>query len=139
VLTIRLATEKDDEQILKILKELDLFFPTLELKGFWVAAEDQQIIGVVQLEEHPDFVYLGSLAVIPEQRKKNVATTMLKQSLKNISKDIYLYTIIPKFFEKFGFQATSSPPTTLPSKLRYECEYCHPDKCVCMCLPGKVK
>lgn len=139
MLNIRPATEKDYDQILKILKELDLFYPALVLKGFWVAEEDKKIISTVQLEEHPDFVYLGSLAVIPECRKKKIATALLNESLKDIRKNIYLYTIIPEFFKKFGFQVTSSPPTTLPSKIRYECEYCHPEKCVCMCLAGKVK
>jgi hypothetical protein len=37
VLKIRPATDKDNPQILKLLKELDLYFSSLSPKDFWVA------------------------------------------------------------------------------------------------------
>ena len=131
-LLIRKAEVKDEKEILKILKELDLYYPSLEMKDFWVAESDGEILGVVQLEEYQDFIYLGSLAVKQKYQGQGIAKRLLNDTLNKLSKNIYLYTIIPKFFAKFGFKIASWQPPDLPSKERYECEFCHAEKCVCM-------
>ncbi len=131
MLNIRPARKPDLEAIQKILEDLDLFYPTLSMQGFLVAEKESRIIGTLQLAEYEDFFFLGSLAVVKEEQKKGVARTLLKAVLRSHNKNVYLYTIIPEFFEKFGFEITSPIPG-LPSKNRYECEYCHTEKCVCM-------
>ena len=134
MLRIRPAGKKDQKAIVRILKDLDLFYPTLAMAGFWVAEKDGRIIGTLQLADRKDFIFLGSLAVVKEEEKKGVARALLEKSLKTCRQNIYLYTIIPEFFQKFGFQITTPVPG-LPSKDRYECEYCYPEKCVCMMRP----
>jgi N-acetylglutamate synthase-like GNAT family acetyltransferase len=131
-LSIRKADKKDEKAILEILKEMDVYYPSLEMKDFWVAEENEEILGVVQLEEYPDFVYLGSLAVKTGQQGRGIAKKLLNETLPKFSKNIYLYTIIPDFFVKFGFKAASWQPPDLPSKDRFECQFCHAEKCVCM-------
>ena len=131
MLNIRPAAKKDEMAILGILKELDLFYPALALDGFWVAEKDGEVIATVQLTDLENFAFLGSLAVKKKEQGKGVAAALLNRVLGQRSKDIYLYTVIPDFFEKFGFEPTSPQPG-LPSKDRYECEYCHSDKCVTM-------
>ena len=117
--------------MIKLLKDLDLFYPTLSPEGFWVAEKGGRIIGAVQLEEQDEFFFLGSLAVAQTEQKKGAGRALLKNALRSCRKNIYLYTIIPEFFEKFGFKI-APPIPGLPSKDRYECEYCRPDKCVTM-------
>ena len=134
MLTIRPAGKKDQKAIVKILKELDLFYPALAREGFWVVEQGGRVVATVQLEEHEDFIFLGCLAVVKEEQKKGLARALLEKALGSCRKNIYLYTIIPEFFQKFGFR-TTSPIAGLPSKDRYECEYCHPEKCVCMMRP----
>lgn len=134
---IRPAGKNDRKAILKVLKELDLFYPTLSLEGFWVAETDGKIVATLQLAEHEDFIFLGSLAVVKEEQGKGVGHALLEKVLRSCRKNIYLYTIIPDFFKKFGFRITAPVPG-LPSKDRYECEYCHPEKCVCMVRPPDV-
>jgi N-acetylglutamate synthase-like GNAT family acetyltransferase len=131
-LLIRKAEQRDHPAILKILKDLDLYYPTLEMKGFWVAEGAGVILGVVQLEEHPDFIYLGSLAVKSEYQGQGIAKRLLNDTLSKLTKNIYLYTIIPEFFAKLGFKVAGRQPAGLPSKERYQCEFCHAEKCVCM-------
>lgn len=131
MINIRKATEKDNPQILKLLKELDLYYEGLKLKNFWVAEEEEKIIGTVQLEEIGDFIFLGSLGVDPKEQHKGTASQLLNISTKDIEKPIYLYTIIPKFFEKHGFEIAKTIDG-LPSKARYECESCHSEQCVTM-------
>ena len=51
--------------------------------------------------------------------------------LKNIQKKVYLYTILPAFFKKYGFKETLPLPS-LPSRENLGCPECLPEKCVCM-------
>lgn len=131
MLSIRPATNKDRDAIKKILEDVDLFYSALTMEAFWVAEMNNKIVGTVQLKEYEDFFFLGSLAVVKEKQGKGIARALLKEVLRTHQKNIYLYTIVPEFFEKFGFKITSPPPN-LPSKDRYECESCHSEKCVSM-------
>jgi N-acetylglutamate synthase-like GNAT family acetyltransferase len=131
MLKIRKAAKKDNPQILKLLKEVDLYYQGLELKNFWVAEKDEKIIGTVQLTDHKKFVFLGSLSVSQDEQGKGVGSCLLNIAIKDTLKPIYLYTVIPDFFKKHGF-TTTDPIPHLPSKDRYQCEYCFADKCVTM-------
>lgn len=122
----------DEKPILKILKGLDLFYPALSLKDFQVAEKDGKVVACVQLEEHDNFKFLGSLAVAKELQGQGIGNALMRESLKAQKKNTYLYTIIPGFFKKFGFNVPDTHPPNLPSKDQYGCGYCHPEKCVCM-------
>ena len=58
MLIIRKANKEDNPQILSILNELDLYYATVELKDFWVAEENNQIIGTVQIVEHEKYYFM---------------------------------------------------------------------------------
>ena len=128
---IREAQDKDLEKIAKILEEADLHYPGEVLNNFWVAEKDKNIVGVVRLEENKDFFFLTSLGVAKEHRNQDIATTLLKNTLKKIDKNVYLYTIIPDFFKRLGFEITEKP-VNLPPKELFGCSDCTPNKCVCM-------
>ncbi len=131
MLTVRKAKDTDKDRVIEILKELDIYYSALKFRDFWVAEEDGEIIGCAQLEEYPDFFYLGSVGVTGSRAGKGTAKKLLDEILKGRTKDIYLYTIIPDFFRKFAFEITEPVPD-LPSRDRYECEDCHLDRCVAM-------
>lgn len=131
MLKIRQAQKKDAEEILKILKELDLYYPSLSIQNFWVAEDEGGITGVVRLEEFDDYFFLSSLGVKKDKQKKGIAAALLKHILKPVSKNVYLYTIVPDFFKKFGFEP-ADPPASLPLKEIFGCEFCIPEKCKCM-------
>lgn len=130
-ITIRPAKDNDNPALKQLLLKLDLYYSTLEMKDFWVAEDQGKIVGAVQLQEHDNFIFLGSLGVLPDQQKHGLAKALLNKVLPGCKKDIYLYTIIPDFFKKFGFSVTSPLPN-LPTKANYECEACHSDQCVTM-------
>ena len=134
---IRPAQNEDYPRVKKLLEELDLYYADLTFKDFWVAESKGQIVGTVQLEEFKDFLFLGSLGVAADRQKHGIAEALLDQILQNHKNDVYLYSIIPEFFKKFGFELTTPnseliTPNSLPTKEHYECEYCHPDQCVTM-------
>lgn len=129
--TIRPANQKDTAQIKKILSELVLYHPSLIPDDFWVADEGGQILGVSCLTEHGDFLFLSSVGVIETHRLKGTAKAILEKIFSEAKKDIYLYTIIPDFFKKFGFEIVDTPKN-LPAKDSLGCEDCASNECVCM-------
>jgi len=137
-LKIRPAQDTDYPQVKKLLEELDLYYSGLEFKDFWVAEEKGKIVGTAQLEEFPDFLFLGSVGIAADQQKHGIAKALLDTMLKNHKIDVYLYTIIPEFFKKFGFEPITPhspfriPHSELPTKERYECADCHLDRCITM-------
>jgi N-acetylglutamate synthase-like GNAT family acetyltransferase len=137
MIMVRRAEEKDKGPARKMLKDVDIFYNALEFKDFWVAEDGGEVVGCAQLEELPGFFYLGSVATAPSAAGKGIARSMLDKLLKGLSKDTYLYTVIPDFFKKFKF-SVCQPIPGLPSKDRYECEDCHADRCVCMVRPKET-
>ncbi|MFA6549179.1 MAG: GNAT family N-acetyltransferase [Candidatus Margulisiibacteriota bacterium] len=131
MLIIRPAAKKDWATIKKILQELDLYYAALTFDAFFVAENENGIIGTAQFRNFNGFNFLSSLAVVPNEQKKGIASAFIKEFISSSALPIYLYTILPAFFEKFGFKITQPIPA-LPSKDLYECEDCHLDKCVCM-------
>ena len=131
---IRLARKSDDQAILELLKQLDLYYAGLELKDFWVAESNGQVIGTAQLEVFPDFCFLSSVGVKASEQKHGIGQAILTKLFNSCQekKPVYLYTIIPNFFARFGFKPTTTLPAQIPTKERYECHECHPEKCVTM-------
>lgn len=128
---IRPATQQDWPAIKAILEAVDEYYATLSNEYFWAAEQDQQIIGVAQLKENNDYFFLSSLAVLPTAQGKRVASQLMEHFINKANKPIYLYTIIPDFFKRFGFKETNFT-SNLPSRDNYECVDCHPDRCLCL-------
>ncbi|OGC08694.1 hypothetical protein A2230_05745 [candidate division WOR-1 bacterium RIFOXYA2_FULL_36_21] len=133
----RPAIKKDYQTIITILKDVDEDYKDQTLDNFYVAEEKGQIAGVVKLKNYDNFFFLSSLAVSQNHQKRGIASFILKELIKKSDKSIYLYTIIPEFFKKFGFKITKQK-SFLPSKNSLECENCFPGKCVCMVKEGTV-
>jgi len=131
VLIIRPANQSDLPMIMNILKVIDLYYPNYRTDSFWVAEMNNNIVGVVRIEEHPDFALIESLGILPQYQKQDIARQLLEESTKDLNKDLYLYTIIPEYFCKLDFNPLP-PPSFIPSKDRYDCDDCQPKKCVCM-------
>jgi N-acetylglutamate synthase-like GNAT family acetyltransferase len=134
---IRKATKQDSGQIMRIISALDLYIPDTTYKGFWLALKKNKIIGLARLANHGDFLFLTSAGVIETERKKGIAAMLLQTILKNADRDVYLYTIIPEFFEKFGFKITRETEK-IPTRESFGCDRCTPEKCVCMVRKGLV-
>ena len=55
MLKFRKALTGDKNKILKVLKELNLYYPSQSLEDFWVAEKEDEIIGVARLEEYKNW------------------------------------------------------------------------------------
>jgi N-acetylglutamate synthase-like GNAT family acetyltransferase len=96
-----------------------------------VADLDNRVIAVARVEEFEDFCFLNSVGTTTDQQGKGIAGKLLEGILVAYSKDVYLYTIIPNFFRKYGFEI-SDFYGGLPERETFDCGNCQPGKCVCM-------
>lgn len=128
---IRNAKKTDLPQIKSILKSVDEDITAQSWDNFRVAEKSGVVVGVVKLDEYKDYYFLSSLALKPSEQNQGIASFLMAQSLAQIKKDVYIYTIIPEFFRRFGFVETPPLPF-LPKKDQMECARCHPELCVCM-------
>ncbi|MCX5751323.1 MAG: GNAT family N-acetyltransferase [Candidatus Saganbacteria bacterium] len=132
MLKLRKAEEKDKKILLKLLtEEFDFYYDGMPLKDFYLINQENETVGTIQLEEHPDYYFLTSLGVKESYRKQGIASFAMNEVLKGKNKSIYLETLIPNFFKQFGFKVVPCPSFLLP-KDPIRCEDCFPDKCVCM-------
>lgn len=131
MLNIRSAASNDQAAIIRLLNEADLRYTGETYDGFWLAEQDGQVVGIVRLEEHPEFIFLTSLGVAQAALHQGVASALMTFAIDRSKKPLYLYTIIPDFFQKFGFVIIPHLPA-LPSKAPYGCEECFPGQCVTM-------
>ena len=113
------------------MQEVDIYYSALTPDAFFVAENESGIVGTAQFRTFEKFTFLSSLAVQPEMQGKGIASALIEEFISASPRPIYLYTLLPAFFQKFGFKITKLIPG-LPSKDLYECEGCQPDKCACM-------
>lgn len=133
-MNIRKAADGDWKAISRILDDLDLSHPSLVCENFWVAEADGAIIGVAHVEDRGACVYLSAVGVEEAFRGRGAASALLGKVNAGQAKDVYVYTLIPDFFMRLGFEF-SEPHPDLPSRDIYDCELtCSPDECRCMRL-----
>jgi len=132
MIKVRQAQDADQPAIRELIDRLDLAYPSQTLNDFWVATEDKRVIGIAALWEFRNFYYLSSVGVMEERQHQGIATKLLNKLLAGLRKDVYLFTITPGFFARFGFQVVAEPPKGLPPRAAFACDRCRSELCVCM-------
>lgn len=128
---VRPAAREDREEVFSLLGELYLFTLLHIPDEFWIAEADEGIVGVAGLAKYKNVLFLSSIGVKEDYRRRGVAAAILREIFKAAQKDIYLYTIIPHFFERWGF-VPAPFLDGLPPRNIFGCEGCTPECCVCM-------
>ncbi len=131
---VRKAKEDDRSAIVTLLRAVEFYNPPIEISAFWVLENDNDILAILQLDEYDDFFYLSNVATKPSLQKEGIGSELVKGVAERSDKDIYLYTIIPDFFKKSGFQVTEKPEK-VPAEDPKICRQCDPSRCVCMVKP----
>jgi len=128
---IRKAKAEEENQVMAIVTEQDLGYDHLKYDSFWVATDNYEVLSVLRMEEFADFFFISAVGTRTIYQNRGYAGKLITTLLAKGGKDIYLYTIIPDFFARFGFTAISTPPF-LPSRSLFACERCDRGKCACM-------
>lgn len=131
MIRIRLARSEDQALITELERKLDLEVPSLESSETWLLEERGELVGLAKMADLGPAYFLSSVGIVPEKRGVGLARRLLQTVLEGRDKDIYLYTIIPEFFFRFGFEATN-PPVFLPLRNIFSCHRCEPERCLCL-------
>jgi N-acetylglutamate synthase-like GNAT family acetyltransferase len=129
--TLRRAIGADEEGLRTLLEELSLVRPSLVVERFWVAEEGGAIVGAAHLEPVGDHLFVSSVGVRRAHERRGIATALLTRMFARSTRRIYLYTVIPAFFERLGFRV-APVPRALPPRELFGCDACERTKCVCM-------
>jgi len=120
----------------KIALRYDLDSNDTKADQFIVAVEDKNIIGFGRLLPHAECIELGTIGVVEEHRKKGIAKRIIGELLKTAKemghKKIYLTTLIPSYFEKFGFRKLNEAPPNCMIRKKEWCEGCTKVGCTVM-------
>lgn len=103
----------------------------METDNFFVADEGDKIVGICGLKKHSDCFELCSLGVEEAYRDKGLGAKLVHAVLKKAKREVYLTTIIPGFFEKFGFEKAGRFPESMIKKQDW-CLGCNKELCTVM-------
>jgi N-acetylglutamate synthase-like GNAT family acetyltransferase len=128
---VRKARKTDLPQVLKLAETHNLDYSGMAADDFWVAEEKGKIRGICGLKKHCDCLELCSLGVDEKYRHQGLATLLVLALLRRISGEIYLATVIPGFFERFGFKKAGHAPRSMIKKSDW-CAGCNREQCTIM-------
>lgn len=128
---IRDAQKKDLPAIRSLAEAFNLDSEEMRAEEFKVAVENGQIIGICRLRPSRDFFELCSLGVVKSKQGRGVGKLLVHSFLRSAKKEVYLATIIPDYFKKFGFKPLDFTPKFMQKNAEW-CEGCCPERCVVM-------
>ena len=86
---------------------------------FMIAKRENEIFGFGRLRTYDDCQELCSLGVVESVRLKGIGRGLTRRLISKSNKPLYVVTVIPTFFEKFGFKPVDLYPTPILKKMNY--------------------
>jgi N-acetylglutamate synthase-like GNAT family acetyltransferase len=130
-MSIRRVRPDDFAAVHRLAAALDLDYKGMEKDAVWVAEVDGLIVGIIALKTHPDSRELVSLGVDPGRRSAGLGGTLIEALMAETPGDVYLATIIPAYFERYGFIRTLTTPLGMAKDPSW-CEGCPKQFCTIM-------
>lgn len=128
---VRRAVASDQPGIQAIVSEQDLDYPSMKFTSFWVTLIGADIASILRLEEFETFYFISAVGSASARQGQGCAGRLLQTVLAGCQRPVYLYTVIPAFFARFGFQ-TVTAPSWIPPRTLFDCPRCQPELCACM-------
>ena len=119
---VKQAEESDLEQILTHLEDFQLDDTNVAYEQFYIAVNNQEIIGFGRIKPYDKIYELSSVGVLPEHRSKGVGQKLINYLIDIFpSNDIWITTKIDEYFKQFGFKECHTPPEEIQYKQIYIC------------------
>ena len=106
-LTIRPATQADQETIRRLIREANINRMSLRWPNFVVAEDDGAIVGIGQVKTHGDGSReLASIAVIPARQSQGIGGAIINTLLAREDGVVHLTCRrqLQGYYERFGFK-----------------------------------
>ncbi|MCX7973856.1 MAG: GNAT family N-acetyltransferase [Candidatus Aminicenantes bacterium] len=131
MIRVKRISSGEEDFIIELERKLDLEVPQFKTSELWIIEEGNEPVGLARITDLGPAYFLSSVGLLPQKRGRGLATQLLQAILAERKKDVYLYTIIPEFFFRFGFEITKVP-SFLPPRDIFSCHLCEPKKCFCL-------
>lgn len=128
---VRHFKEQDEKRVKQLISSLELDYAKRDLSCFLVGLLGEEIIGIAELKEFKDYFLLSCLGIDSSKQGHGHGRQFVNKVCHGLSKPIYLYTVIPRFFAKVGFDQVVAPQHIV-SRDYYNCQDCQPSSCRCM-------
>lgn len=113
---LRRAVESDIEIIRPYVEHLNLDIFDMDYQKFYIYEHEGLIAGFGRYKNMGDYYELATIGVLEPFRRKGIGKKIVNQLLNTIpAKEIWLTTIIPEYFQKFGFKKIND---NIPIQLR---------------------
>jgi N-acetylglutamate synthase-like GNAT family acetyltransferase len=132
---VRKAKKADFPDIIRLAKMYNLDYSGMEADDFWVAEESGRIRGICGLKKHLECSELCALGVDEEVRGRGWGGQLVRAVLRDAPGELYLATVMPSFFARFGFEKTDVVPGSMVKKAEW-CAGCTPELCTVMVRQG---
>ncbi len=132
MIILRDATEKDMPLIDEIALKFDLDSNDTDFKQFIVADDNGKIAGFGRLIRRENALELGTIGVLESYRNRGIGKMVINELIKRADDDLYLTTLIPKYFEQFGFKKMDTPAPSSMIRKKEWCEGCKQVGCTVM-------
>jgi N-acetylglutamate synthase-like GNAT family acetyltransferase len=106
-LTIRPATQSDQETIRRLIQEANLNRMSLKWPHFVVAEDGREIVGIGQVKAHGDGSReLASIAVVPARQRQGIGSAIIETLLAREQGVVHLTCRrqLQGYYERFGFR-----------------------------------
>jgi N-acetylglutamate synthase-like GNAT family acetyltransferase len=133
---VRPARPGDLPDVERILSSLDLDYPGRDLSAFRVLESGGRVVGVAEVRPIPGGSLLGCVGVEESQQGAGLGRTLVEGALAGAPGDVWLYTLIPDFFGKLGFEVAPDRARGVPARWLYNCRACEPERCRAMVRRG---
>jgi N-acetylglutamate synthase-like GNAT family acetyltransferase len=119
-------TADEYAEILPLLAAFALDDADLDPRQFLVARRDGRMAGFARTRTFDGFIEFCSLGVVHGYRNAGVGSLLVQEQIRRHPGDVvFIATVIPDYFVRFGFESVEDFPAQLRSKIERCGTLCH--------------
>ena len=120
---IPLPSSEEYQKVLEAANRMKLDVSNASIHQFVVVMNNSDVMGFVRTVNKGEIVELSTLGVVRKYRGTGMGAILVKNLQEN-NQELYLVTVIPALFEKYGFNKTNKVPQELQPKVN-QCSLWH--------------
>ena len=119
---VEAATAADMPLIEACVRRFRLDDEDLAAEQFIVVREGGRVVAFGRIKPYAAVYELGAVGVLEAERGRGLGTLVVRELIRRFpSRDVWITTDLPAWFERFGFAPIPEPPAEIAAKLVRVC------------------